>query len=217
MNLVIPVLSLLLWQTSATPGTESTWPADFSAAFSGGGFHQSQSYDGWQAGGGVGANWYLRRPLLDDGTPLSIQAFLQRLDRLSFSVDAVGFDGIQVASGKQATASPDRTRSSGPHPAELARPIQGVPLAFPCRPLWAEGDQWLVAGYAEEYAFSYDRSYYRIHAQGFAEGRGSFGPTAWGSESQCAHRGGSADASGPISFPGRGRVVGRLLRCAVAG
>ena len=98
MNLVLPVLSFLLWQTSATPGTESTWPADFSAAFSGGGFHQSQSYDGWQAGGGVGANWYLRRPLLDDGTPLSIQAFLQRLDRLSLNVDAVGFDGKNTVS-----------------------------------------------------------------------------------------------------------------------
>jgi len=70
--------------------TESSWPADFYASFTGGGFQPARGYDGWQAGGGVGANWYLRNPLVDDGSPLSMQAFLQRLDRLSFDVSAVG-------------------------------------------------------------------------------------------------------------------------------
>jgi hypothetical protein len=90
MNLALPVLSLLLWQAGPTHGVESSWPAEFYASFTGGGFHQPEAYDGWQAGGGVGANWFLRRPLVDDGSPLSMQAFLQRLDRLSFDVSAVG-------------------------------------------------------------------------------------------------------------------------------
>ena len=90
MNLALPVLSLLLWQAGPTHGVESSWPAEFYASFTGGGFHQPEAYDGWHAGGGVGANWFLRRPLVDDGSPLSMQAFLQRLDRLSFDVSAVG-------------------------------------------------------------------------------------------------------------------------------
>jgi len=91
MNIVLPVLSLLLWQTGAPPRSDTTWPADFNASFSGGGYHQPQFYDGWQAGGDVGAHWYLRRPMVDDGSPLSMQAFLQRLDRLALSATTVGF------------------------------------------------------------------------------------------------------------------------------
>jgi hypothetical protein len=90
MNLVLPVLSLLLAQAGPAHRIESSWPADFYASFTGGGFHRPEAYDGWHAGGGVGANWFLRRPLVDDGSPLSMQAFLQRLDRLSFDVSAVG-------------------------------------------------------------------------------------------------------------------------------
>jgi hypothetical protein len=90
MHLVLPAISLLLAQADPAHRTESSWPADFYASFTGGGFHQPEAYDGWQAGGGVGANWYLRNPLVDDGSPLSMQAFLQRLDRLSFDVSAVG-------------------------------------------------------------------------------------------------------------------------------
>jgi hypothetical protein len=88
MHLVLPAISLLLAQADPAHRTESSWPADFYASFTGGGFHQPEAYDGWQAGGGVGANWYLRNPLVDDGSPLSMQAFLQRLDRLSFDVSA---------------------------------------------------------------------------------------------------------------------------------
>jgi len=91
MNLVLPVLSLLLAQAGPAHRTESSWPAEFYASFTGGGFHQPEAYDGWHVGGGVGANWYLRNPLVDDGSPLSMQAFPQRLDRLSFDVSAVGF------------------------------------------------------------------------------------------------------------------------------
>jgi hypothetical protein len=91
MNLLLPVLSLLLSQTGPVHGIESTWPADFNASLSGGGFHQPQFYGGWQVGGDVGANWYLRRPVVDDGTPLAMQPFLQRLDRLSFDTNVAGF------------------------------------------------------------------------------------------------------------------------------
>jgi hypothetical protein len=91
MNLLLPLFSLLLFQAGSIREIESTWPADFNASLSGGGFHQPEFYDGWQAGGSVGANWYLRRPLVDDGSPLAMQAFLQRLNRLSFNLDTVGF------------------------------------------------------------------------------------------------------------------------------
>jgi hypothetical protein len=91
MSFLLPALFLLISQVSPTLAGQSTFPADFNASLSGGGFHQPQFYSGWQTGGNVGANWYLRRALVDDGTPLAVQPFLQRLDRLSFDVNVSGF------------------------------------------------------------------------------------------------------------------------------
>ena len=72
MNLLLPALPLMLSQAGPMQTIQATWPADFNASFSGGGFHQPQFYGGWQVDGGAGGNWYLRRPLVDDGTPLAI-------------------------------------------------------------------------------------------------------------------------------------------------
>jgi hypothetical protein len=91
MSILFPVLALLVSQSTPVQGYETTWPAEFKASLSGGGLHQPDFYSGWSAGGSANAKWYLRRPLVDDGTPLSMQGFLQRLDRLSFGIDVIGF------------------------------------------------------------------------------------------------------------------------------
>jgi hypothetical protein len=49
--------------------------------------------------GGLGATAYLRRPLVDDETPLALQPYLQRLDTVGFSLGFSSFHGDNDRSG----------------------------------------------------------------------------------------------------------------------
>jgi hypothetical protein len=91
MLYLAPVLSLLIAQTSAAQAGTASWPAEFSAGGSVGHFSQGSFYRGWQGSAGGSATWFVRRPVVDDGTPFSLQSFLQRLDALSLGFGGSGF------------------------------------------------------------------------------------------------------------------------------
>ena len=91
MIIGVSVLCLLLAESASPQETQASWPAEFGFSLGGGGFYQPDHYGGWQVGGSGAATWYPREPLVDDGTPLSLQSYLQRLDRLSFGVGVSGF------------------------------------------------------------------------------------------------------------------------------
>lgn len=93
MSISVPALCLLLAQSLPSQPPAASWPAELKLSLDGGGFQQGDAYDGWRVGGSGGATWFPGRPLVDDRTPLSIQAYLQRLDRLSFDIAVSGFDG----------------------------------------------------------------------------------------------------------------------------
>jgi len=91
-----------------------------------------------------------------------------------------------------------------------------IPPTF--KPFGALGavDSWLVVAYSEAYAFTYDRSYYRIHAQALLKDADRLArqlgfPVAVRSSWRLCGR------FWPDLIPRRGRVVGRLLRCASQG
>lgn len=89
-----PLLSLLLAQSTPAPTAVPSWPAEFAASGSLGRFSQGDSYSGWHGGGSAAVTWFVGRPLVDDGaTPLSMQSFLQRLNRLSLEVGASAWSG----------------------------------------------------------------------------------------------------------------------------
>lgn len=85
------VLLLLLAQSLNAPSGSASWPAEFEAAGSLGHFGQGDFYGGWQGSGSGGATWFLRRPVVDDGTPFALQSYLQRLDRLALGFGGSGF------------------------------------------------------------------------------------------------------------------------------
>lgn len=91
MSIAVSIFCLWLAQTASPQPMQASWPAELKASLTGGGFQQSSYYNGWQVGGGASATWYPVAPLVDDGTPLAMQAYLQRLDRLSFDLGISGF------------------------------------------------------------------------------------------------------------------------------
>jgi len=91
MTIGLSVLCLLLAQSASWQPMQASWPAEFKTSLTGGGFHQGDYYGGWHVGGSGSATWYPGASLVDDGTPLSIQSYLQRLDRLSFDLGVSGF------------------------------------------------------------------------------------------------------------------------------
>jgi hypothetical protein len=63
--------------------------------------HQGDSYHGQSGVGRLAVDWFVRRPVVDDGTALGLQAYLQRVDRLSLSVEG------SIASAKDDTSQID--------------------------------------------------------------------------------------------------------------
>lgn len=92
------VYSILLAQDSPAPGSQAAWPAEFYAGATGSHFDQGPSYSGWQGEGSASATWYVVRPLVDDGTPLGIQGYLQRLSQLHLSCGGTATAGSDGAS-----------------------------------------------------------------------------------------------------------------------
>jgi hypothetical protein len=87
MNL--PVLCLVLLQAIGDQDGQASWPAQFTLAGSVGRLNQS-SYGGFRGDGSVGATWFVLRPIVDDETPLALQAYLQRLSWLAFAAGVGG-------------------------------------------------------------------------------------------------------------------------------
>jgi hypothetical protein len=92
------VYSVLLAQASPAPGLQATWPAEFYAGATASHFSQDPSYAGWQGDASASATWYVVRPLVDDGSPLAIQSFLQRLSDLRLSCGGTAIAGSDSAS-----------------------------------------------------------------------------------------------------------------------
>jgi hypothetical protein len=86
-----PLLALLLAQNAPAQVGTVSWPAEFKASGSVGRLTQGDSYGGWRGSGGGSATWFLRRPVVDDGTPFALQSYLQRLDWLSLGFGGSGF------------------------------------------------------------------------------------------------------------------------------
>ena len=110
---VFYVYSILLAQGSPAPSPQATWPAEFYAGVTGSHFGQDPSYAGWEESGSVSATWYVVRPLVDDGTPLGIQGYLQRLSRLSFSGGGTSLAGSDSAGPYRYTSKSMHASPSG--------------------------------------------------------------------------------------------------------
>src|SRR5512142_300968 len=89
MIMIGPLFAAILAQSTATE-PQREWAGEVGASTTIGAFHQGSEAGGLSASGQADATWYLRRPLVDDGTPLSLQAYLQRLNRLSLSLGGGG-------------------------------------------------------------------------------------------------------------------------------
>ena len=103
MHPALPLLSFLLAQAEPAPAAESfpvsvaapaapapapeSFPVSIAAAVAGGLSRQGDSHHGEAGEGQIAVDWFARRPVVDDGTPLSLQPYLQRADRLSLGVE----------------------------------------------------------------------------------------------------------------------------------
>jgi hypothetical protein len=107
------ILSLLLAQDASASHLQATWPAEFYAGATGSHFSQGESYAGWQGSGGASATLYLGRPLVNDGTPLVMQSYLQRLSRLHLSGGGTATSGSDSASPYRYTSQSAYVSPSG--------------------------------------------------------------------------------------------------------
>jgi len=80
---------------------QEAFPVSLSASVAGGLSRQGDSYHGQSGVGRLAVDWFVRRPVVDDGTALGLQPFLQRADRLSLSVEG------SIASAKDDTSQID--------------------------------------------------------------------------------------------------------------
>jgi hypothetical protein len=83
--MTFPILYLLAAQVVGSQETRPTWPAELSLSGSAAKLAEN-TYRGTQASGGAGASWFVGREMVDDGTPLALQAYLQRLNQLALSL-----------------------------------------------------------------------------------------------------------------------------------
>jgi hypothetical protein len=81
------LISFLLMQAAPTPEPQQVFPASVAASLAGGLSRQGDTAHGRAGEGKLAVDWYVRRPVVDDGTPASLQSYLQRADRLSLGVE----------------------------------------------------------------------------------------------------------------------------------
>jgi hypothetical protein len=87
MHLLPSLLSFLLMQAAPAAPPQDAFPVSLSASVAGGLSHQGGSYHGQSGVGRLAVDWFVRRPVVDDGTALGLQPYLQRVDRLSLGVE----------------------------------------------------------------------------------------------------------------------------------
>ena len=72
--------------SAPTPVPAQVFPVTIAVSMGGGLFRQGDSSHGRAGEGQVAVDWFLRRPVVDDGTPDGLQAYLQRADHLALGV-----------------------------------------------------------------------------------------------------------------------------------
>jgi len=66
---------------------QQVFPVSIAASVSGALSRQGSGSHGQAGEGQLTVDWFMRRPVVDDGTPYGVQPFLQRADRLSLGVE----------------------------------------------------------------------------------------------------------------------------------
>jgi hypothetical protein len=87
MHLLPSLLSFLLMQASPAAEPQQVCPVSMSASVAGSLSRRGDSYHRRDGAGRLGIDWFVRRPVVDDGTALGLQPYLQRVDRLSLGVE----------------------------------------------------------------------------------------------------------------------------------
>jgi hypothetical protein len=109
MHSLAALLSFLLMQAAPAALPQEAFPVSLSASVAGGLSHQGDSYHGQSGVGRLSVDWFVRRPIVDDGTALGLQPYLQRVDRLSLSVEgsiaSAKDDASQIDSSDQYVAA----------------------------------------------------------------------------------------------------------------
>jgi hypothetical protein len=72
---------------AAQPAPPQAFPASIAASVAGGLSRRGVGYHGRSGEGRLELDWYVRRPVVDDGTPFALQPYLQRANRISLGVE----------------------------------------------------------------------------------------------------------------------------------